>query len=50
MTNVEGVFAGGRIVRGSGTVVDSVRDARQAATDIDSFLRLDHKADSRQPD
>jgi len=46
MTNVERVFAGGRIVRGSSMVVDSVRDARQAAADIDSFLRPGQNATS----
>ena len=38
MTNVEGVFAGGDIVRGPSHVLDSVRDGRKAAAGIDSYL------------
>jgi len=39
MTNVEGVFAGGSVVLGPSMVVNTVRDARQAVADIESFLR-----------
>jgi NADPH-dependent glutamate synthase beta subunit-like oxidoreductase len=34
-----GVFAGGDIVRGAGTVVEAVADGRRAARSIDAFLR-----------
>ena len=39
MTNLPGVFAGGDIVQGSSLVVQTVRDARKAAADIDRYLR-----------
>jgi glutamate synthase (NADPH/NADH) small chain len=45
MTNVEGVFAGGSVVSGSSMVVNTVRDARRAAVDIDSFLRPGRSAE-----
>jgi NADPH-dependent glutamate synthase beta subunit-like oxidoreductase len=35
-----GVFAGGDIVRGAGTVVESVADGRRAAMAIDGWLRI----------
>jgi len=35
----ESVFAGGDIVRGAGTVVESVADGRRAAVGIDGMLR-----------
>ena len=38
MTSVPGVFAGGDLVRGPTNVLEVVRDARNAATQIDSFL------------
>ncbi|MHB1308887.1 MAG: FAD-dependent oxidoreductase, partial [Limisphaerales bacterium] len=38
MTNLEGVFAGGDIIRGPGLVVHAVRDARNAAIEIHRYL------------
>ncbi|GAA0541582.1 glutamate synthase (NADPH/NADH) small chain [Rhizomicrobium palustre] len=38
MTNIEGVFAGGDIVRGASLVVWAVRDGRDAATAIHTYL------------
>ena len=38
MTNLEGVFAGGDLVRGPSLVLHTVRDARRAALGIDAFL------------
>lgn len=37
-TNIEGVFAGGDIVRGASLVVWAIRDGRDAATAIQSYL------------
>ncbi len=34
-----GVFAGGDIVRGAGTIVEAVGDGRRAAMGIDQYLR-----------
>ncbi len=39
MTNLPGVFAGGDLVRGPSQVLHSVRDARQAAVQIDKYLK-----------
>ena len=39
MTELEGVFAGGDIVRGASLVVWAIRDGRDAAERIDSYLR-----------
>lgn len=39
MTNLEGVFAAGDIVRGASLVVWAIRDGRDAADQIKSFLR-----------
>jgi len=39
MTNLPGVFAGGSIVRGSASLCHVVLDARQAATNIHSYLK-----------
>lgn len=39
MTNLEGVFAGGDIVRGASLVVWAIRDGRDAAAGIDAWLR-----------
>jgi len=38
MTNLPGVFAGGDLVRGPSLVLLTVRDARRAATGIDTYL------------
>lgn len=38
MTNLPGVFAAGDIVRGPGTALEAVRDARKAATGIHGYL------------
>jgi glutamate synthase (NADPH/NADH) small chain len=38
MTNLPGVFAAGGIVRGPGTALEAVRDARKAATGIHGYL------------
>ncbi|MDD3180796.1 MAG: NAD(P)-dependent oxidoreductase [Opitutaceae bacterium] len=43
MTSCPGIFAGGDLVRGPGTALDSVRDARRAVIGIHSYLR-DRKA------
>ncbi len=39
MSNLDGVFAAGDIVRGASLVVWAVRDGRDAATSIDAYLR-----------
>ena len=38
-TNIEGVFAAGDIVRGASLVVWAIRDGRDAAEQIDKFLK-----------
>ncbi len=38
MTNVPGVFAGGDVITGAGTVVEAFRDGRRAALSIDRYL------------
>ena len=38
MTNVPGVFAAGDIVRGASLVVWAIRDGRDAAAAIDSYV------------
>jgi glutamate synthase (NADPH/NADH) small chain len=43
MTSVPGIFAGGDLVRGPGTVLNMVRDARRAAHGIETHLK------ARQP-
>ena len=40
MTSLPGVFAGGDLVRGPSMMLHSVRDARKAAEQIDSYLQL----------
>ena len=37
-TNIDGVFAAGDIVRGASLVVWAIKDGRDAATSIDSYL------------
>jgi glutamate synthase (NADPH/NADH) small chain len=39
MSNMDGVFAAGDIVRGASLVVWAIRDGRDAATSIDAYLR-----------
>jgi glutamate synthase (NADPH/NADH) small chain len=39
MTNIEGVFAAGDIVRGASLVVWAIKDGRDAAAGIDQYLR-----------
>ena len=38
MTSMEGVFAGGDVVRGSDAVITAIADGKKAASAIDSFL------------
>jgi glutamate synthase (NADPH/NADH) small chain len=44
MTNLDGVFAGGDVVRGASLVVWAIRDARDAAASIHTWLQA--KADA----
>ncbi len=44
MTSIPGVFAGGDLVHGPSLVLHAVRDARQAAAQIDSYLSTRHHA------
>ena len=39
-TNLDGVFAAGDIVRGASLVVWAIRDGRDAAVEIEKYLRL----------
>ena len=49
MTNLEGVFAGGDIVRGASLVVWAIRDGRDAAASIHAWLKAKAKrVDERQ--
>ena len=47
MTNLDGVFAAGDIVRGASLVVWGIRDGRDAAENIDAYLRAKAKGDRR---
>ena len=48
-TNLDGVFAAGDIVRGASLVVWAIRDGRDAATQIEKYLRLkENKIKSEQ--
>jgi len=38
-TNIDGVFAGGDMVAGAGTVIDSIAAGKEAAISIDRYLR-----------
>ncbi|NTV91065.1 MAG: hydrogenase, partial [Clostridiales bacterium] len=38
MTKMEGVFAGGDVVRGSDTVIRAIADGKKAAKEIDRYL------------
>ena len=42
-TNIKGVFAAGDIVRGASLVVWAIRDGRDAAVQIDKFLKSAEK-------
>ena len=46
MTNLDGVFAAGDIVRGASLVVWALRDGRDAAEAIESYLQAKAEADS----
>jgi glutamate synthase (NADPH/NADH) small chain len=39
MTSIPGVFAGGDIVRGGATVILAMGDGKEAAANIDNYLR-----------
>jgi NADPH-dependent glutamate synthase beta subunit-like oxidoreductase len=39
MTNVKGVFAGGDVARGQGTMIEAMADGKKAAIAIDCYLR-----------
>ena len=39
-TNIRGVFAAGDIVRGASLVVWAIRDGRDAAQQIDKYLKI----------
>jgi glutamate synthase (NADPH) small chain len=39
-TNIRGVFAAGDIVRGASLVVWAIRDGRDAAKEIDKYLKI----------
>jgi len=38
-TNVAGIFAGGDVVRGQGTMIEAIADGKKAAVAIDCYLR-----------
>jgi len=46
MTNLDGVFAAGDIVRGASLVVWALRDGRDAAEAIDAYLQAKAEADA----
>jgi glutamate synthase (NADPH/NADH) small chain len=46
MTNLEGVFAGGSLVRGAAPLAEAVRDARAGAASIDRYLAARRAAGS----
>jgi glutamate synthase (NADPH/NADH) small chain len=48
MTNLDGVFAAGDIVRGASLVVWAIRDGRDAADQIDRYLRARQPARSQR--
>ncbi len=49
MTTMEGVFAGGDVVRGSDTVITAIADGKKAASSIDMFLGGDGKLNKGEP-
>jgi NADH-quinone oxidoreductase subunit F len=38
MTSIDGVFAGGDVVRGSDVVITAIADGKKSASEIDKFL------------
>ena len=50
MTNLDGVFAAGDIVRGASLVVWAIKDGRDAAHAIHQFINSDANVDSRKSD
>jgi glutamate synthase (NADPH/NADH) small chain len=50
MTNLDGVFAAGDIVRGASLVVWGIRDGRDAAASMEQYLRARAPAPSPAPD
>ena len=46
MTNLDGVFAAGDIVRGASLVVWAIRDGRDAATSMDNYLKARRPLDT----
>ncbi len=48
MTSIEGVFAGGDIVRGASLVVWAIRDGRDAAAAIHNYIQTKAKRRSRR--
>ena len=47
-TNIRGVFAAGDIVRGASLVVWAIRDGRDVAKQIDSYLKTKrHQTDTQ---
>jgi len=44
MTNIDGVFAGGDIVRGASLVVWAIRDGRDAAAAIHTYIQTKARA------
>ena len=49
-TNVEGIFAGGDVVRGPATVIEAIADGRKAAIAIDKYLGGENLQESPMPD
>jgi len=50
ITERDGVFSGGDVVRGPSSVIESIRDGKHAATSIDHFLGFDHHPPSEALD
>ena len=46
MTNLDGVFAAGDIVRGASLVVWGIRDGRKAADGIHSYIQAQLRSDA----
>jgi NADPH-dependent glutamate synthase beta subunit-like oxidoreductase len=47
ITSRKGVYAGGDVVRGPSSVIESIADGKAAATSIDHFLGFNHHAPSK---